>query len=138
MLLILWIKLSSMKKRYNRMLGSSGGNNIEELLVEIQEKLQLQEMQSVELFGQIEAISNRIKKTKSKLGVHRYDAFGDGRSNLSFSIAILDEYQTGIVLTGIHGRDQTYMYAKKLENGQPEYTLSPEEKEAVNQISMLP
>jgi hypothetical protein len=76
-----------------------------------------------------------LKKMKSKVGIHRYNAFSDTGSDLSFSVAILDEYQDGVLLTGIHNREQTYIYAKPIQRGQSQYTLSPEEKEAIIQTS---
>jgi predicted DNA-binding protein (UPF0251 family) len=49
----------------------------------------------------------------------------------SLSIALLDETQSGIVLSSIHHRDQARMYAKEVHNGQSELELSPEEAEAL-------
>ena len=50
---------------------------------------------------------------------------------MSFSLAILSEEEEGIVLTGLHNRESSYVYAKPLKDGQSKYPLSPEEKEAV-------
>jgi hypothetical protein len=47
------------------------------------------------------------------------------------SIALLDEEQSGIVLSCIHHRDQARVYAKQVHGGQGELELSPEESEAV-------
>jgi hypothetical protein len=74
---------------------------------------------------------------KSRLGVQRYNAFSqEGGSDLSFSIVILDEEQDGVVLTGIHGREQTFIYAKPVEKGQSSYSLSPEEKVLIDRIAV--
>jgi hypothetical protein len=47
------------------------------------------------------------------------------------SIALLDDTQSGIVLTCIHHRDQARVYGKQVRAGQGELELSPEEAEAV-------
>ena len=47
---------------------------------------------------------------------------------MSFSLAILSEQEEGIVLTGLHNRESSYVYAKPLKDGQSKYPLSPEEK----------
>jgi hypothetical protein len=130
---ILWVKLSAMRKNYKRLLNGTNPLNVEELLMNIQQKQTDQIEQTAALTTKVEAFKETIKKMKSKVGIHRYNAFSDTGSDLSFSVAILDEFQDGILLTGIHNREQTYIYAKPIENGQSQYTLSPEEKEAINQ-----
>ena len=47
-------------------------------------------------------------------------------------MAILNEHNTGIVLNGIYGRDTSHIYAKPIVEGNCEYALSKEEKEAVD------
>jgi hypothetical protein len=134
-IIVLWAKLAGMKKNYKRILNGSSSMNVEELLINIQEKLNHQEKQTTGITSKIESIRETIKKMKSKVGIHRYNAFGDSGSDLSFSVAVLDDYEDGILLTGIHSREQTYMYAKPIQNGQSAYSLSPEEKEAINRTS---
>jgi hypothetical protein len=48
------------------------------------------------------------------------------------SIALLDDDRSGIILSCIHHRDQARVYAKYMQDGQPELELSPEEAEAVS------
>jgi hypothetical protein len=135
LLIFIWMKLVSLRKKYNRMLNGSSSTNVESLLIDLQDKLNGHKAQSHEHGAKIEALRETIKRMKSKVGIHRYNAFGDSGSDLSFSVAILDQYQDGILLTGIHSREQTYIYAKPIENGQSKYTLSPEEKEAISLTS---
>jgi len=61
----------------------------------------------------------------------RYDAYNELSGRQSVSIALLDEQQSGIVLSCIHHRDQARVYAKQVNGGQGELELSPEEAEAV-------
>jgi hypothetical protein len=61
----------------------------------------------------------------------RYDAYNELSGQQSMSIALLDEDQSGIVLSCIHHRDQARVYAKQVRHGQSELELSPEEAEAV-------
>ena len=61
----------------------------------------------------------------------RYDAYNELSGRQSVSIALLDDEQSGIVLSCIHHRDQARVYAKHMQGGQPELELSPEEAEAV-------
>ena len=61
----------------------------------------------------------------------RYDAYGEMSERQSTSIALLDATQSGVVLSSIHHRDQSRLYAKQVHNGRPELELSPEEQEAI-------
>jgi hypothetical protein len=133
MSIILWVKLSTMRKNYKRLLNGTNPVNVEELLIQIQQKQTHQIEQTAALTTKVDVFKEAIKKMKSKVGIHRYNAFSDTGSDLSFSVAILDEFQDGILLTGIHNREQTYIYAKPVQNGQSQYSLSPEEIEAINQ-----
>jgi hypothetical protein len=136
LLLINMKQLRSMRKRYNQMINGGSAENVEQVLIGLQNNInqliQQNNSQQIEL-GQIKQL---MRKMKSHLGVQRYNAFSqDGGSDLSFSIAILDDEQDGVVLTGIHGREQTFIYAKPVEKGQSTYSLSPEEKMIIDRIA---
>ncbi|MBD0382249.1 DUF4446 family protein [Paenibacillus sedimenti] len=138
LIIALWSKLSKLRKQYMQMMNGSQAENIEQLLVEIQQKLNHQKAESAANSARVDEIREAMKTMKSKVGIHRYNAFAEGGSDLSFTIAILDEQQDGVVLTGIHSREQTYVYAKPVQKAQSTYTLSPEEKEAINQTLRQP
>jgi hypothetical protein len=61
----------------------------------------------------------------------RYDAYNELSGRQSMSIALLDDQQSGIVLSCIHHRDQARVYGKQVHGGRGELELSPEEAEAV-------
>ncbi len=65
----------------------------------------------------------------------RYNAFENTGSDLSFSVAILDSRHSGLVLTGLYGRDDMRMYAKPVEGGTSQYVLTSEEKRAISLAS---
>jgi hypothetical protein len=68
----------------------------------------------------------------------RYDAYNELSGQQSLSIALLDDQQSGIVLSCIHHRDQARVYAKQVHGGQGELELSPEEAEAVRLAALSP
>lgn len=65
------------------------------------------------------------------LAVVRYDAFTDMGGKLSWSVALLDDHGNGVVLTSIHGRNDSRTYAKAIAGWSCEQQLSPEEQDAV-------
>jgi hypothetical protein len=52
-------------------------------------------------------------------------------SALSFSVAMLDANNDGIIITGIYGRDECTTYAKPVDKGIPKYDLSEEEEQVL-------
>ena len=73
----------------------------------------------------------RLDGTVAHRALVRYDAYGEMSGRQSTSIALLDATRSGVVLSSIHHRDTARLYAKQINNGQPELELSPEESEAV-------
>ena len=72
-----------------------------------------------------------LRGTIAHRALVRYDAYNELSGRQSMSIALLDDEQSGIVLSCIHHRDQARVYAKQVHRGQGELELSPEEAEAV-------
>lgn len=65
------------------------------------------------------------------VAVVRYDAFGDMGGRMSFSAALLDDHGDGVVISSINGRSETRTYAKGVQGGTSDNSLSPEEEQAV-------
>lgn len=126
-------KLSGMKKRYKKLIGNSAVENVDELLLFMQESIQALQEENKQQADALNGIRSRMRTMKSNVAMKRYNAFSQQGSDLSFSIAITDENQNGLVLTGIHNREESYLYAKPVEQGTSNYTLTPEEKEIIAQ-----
>jgi hypothetical protein len=45
---------------------------------------------------------------------------------------LLDEHNTGAVITSMHGREQNRIYTKKIDNGKCDVQLTEEEQQAFN------
>lgn len=137
LLLILYIiniiKLNKIKKEYkNFMIKLGEGNNIEEQLKAYMDKVLQVKNENLELKEYCKKMDNQISSCIQKIGLVRYNAFKDTGSDLSFTLAILNEENTGVVLNGIYGRDMSNIYAKSVEKGQSKNILSEEEKEAIS------
>jgi len=60
-----------------------------------------------------------------RLGIVRFNPFDDTGGNQSFALAILDANNDGFVITSLHSRTGTRVYAKAVFDGQSETTLVP-------------
>ena len=76
----------------------------------------------------MEAVQQRaIQKT----GLVRYNPFEDTGGNQSFALALLDADGDGVIVSSLHARSGTRIYAKAVAAGRPEAALSDEEAEAL-------
>ena len=76
---------------------------------------------------------NQLPKSDNlKINVTRFNPFNDLGGDQSFILTILDQSNTGVVITSLHNRDITRIYAKAVKDGEGDnITLSKEEKSAI-------
>lgn len=83
-------------------------------------------------------LESDLPNNLKKVGLVRFNPFRQLGGNQSFSLALLDEESNGVVLSALHSRDSTRVYAKPVVGGkEADYTLSDEEKEAVKIAKVL-
>ncbi len=107
--------------------------NFEDLLKEykkLNEKI-------VTLNKELYSLKERSKFSIQKIKVKRYNPFSGVGGNQSFSVALLDNNNDGVVITSLYTRDGNRVYAKPLKGGDSEYQLSEEEKEIVKQAKNI-
>ena len=125
-------KLSSLNKRYKKFLEKLGsGKDIEEDLETYMYRVEKVEKQNNEILNYVKTLDEDLTRCIQKVGMVRYNAFKDTGSDLSFTLALLDEHNDGVVLNGIYSREMSNIYAKPVKNGTSTYTMSDEEKQAV-------
>jgi hypothetical protein len=89
----------------------------------------------------IESLSEKLKKEISenkkhlqRLGFKRYNPFTDTGGDQSFTTVLLDDLGDGIMISSLHSRENTRLYAKKVAGGKvSNQTLSSEEQEVIKQ-----
>jgi len=79
----------------------------------------------------IDLIEENGKYHIQKVGLVRFNPFKELGGDHSFSLAILDSHDSGIVITSLHARDRTRVYMKDIKKGKSESELSAEEKNAL-------
>lgn len=125
-------KLRGIKRNYlNFMKKLGNGENIDEILREYIKTVENVEKNNKELYEYCKRLDMDVSKCIQKVGILRYSAFKDTGSDLSFTLALLDQNNDGIVLNGIYSREMSNIYAKPIKNGTSTYTISEEEKEAI-------
>jgi hypothetical protein len=130
---VAWLQRSEalLRRRLRRVLPDGETGAIDEVL-----DRQLKRIDSLtervdalnKLHHELEALSQR---TIQKVAVIRYNPFSDTGGDQSFAIALLDSLGNGIVLSSLHSRTDTRVFAKPVQGGRSKYQLSDEEQDAV-------
>lgn len=125
------VQLSRLSKRYKKLFRNSKTDTLEDMIVDYKNRAEEILNYTRDIHKAYEGIDSRLNGCVQKIGIVRYKAFDDIGSDLSFSIALLDESDTGVVITGIYGRNDSTTFAKQIDNGISKYDISDEEKEAI-------
>ncbi len=81
--------------------------------------------------GRAQQIEANQPNLLQHIGVVRFNPFADKGGDQSFVVAILDAHADGVVLSGLHTRMDSRVYAKPIVGGTSNYALTEEEKEAI-------
>lgn len=126
------VKLNKIRKEYKNFMKKVGeGTDIEEILEKHIDRINKTIAKNDELEKFCIKIDSDIKNCIQKVGIYRYNAYKDTGSDLSFTIALLNEKNDGIVLNGIYSREMSNIYAKPIDKGNSIYKLTEEEMEAL-------
>lgn len=131
------IKLSKIRESYSQFMKKLGNNtNIEDDLRRFISKVEQVELENKEIQEYANNLNSNMKGCLQKIGMVRYSAFSDVGSDLSFTLAMLDAKDNGVILNGIYSADSSNIYAKPIINGTSTYALSQEEKEALEKAKL--
>lgn len=125
------IRISKIKKENKELITKLSGTDIKEDLKEYIHRVENVEQKTDTIINYCKDLENNITKCVQKIGIVRYSAFRDTGSDLSFALALLDHNNNGVILNGIYSREMSNIYAKPVENGESTYTISEEEKIAL-------
>lgn len=85
-----------------------------------------------ELKERLEELKTDSLKHVQKVGLIRYNPFADTGGNQSFVLALLDGADNGFVITSLHSREATRVFAKPVVAGkETDFEFSKEETLAV-------
>lgn len=131
--IILFSSVKKLEKKYRKMMRGVNNKNLEKALNDNLDNIEKALNKSEEAISECKNISDKLKGCVNKVAIMRYKAFEDVGSDLSFSIAILDSYNDGVIITGIYSRHDSTTYAKPIDKGISRYELSEEELHVLNE-----
>ena len=134
--LVAWLALlqrsaSLLRRRLHRVLPDGQSTSLDQILDQQAQKIAelAQRLDALnKLHHELEDITHR---TIQKVGVVRYNPFSDTGGDQSFAIALLDSLGNGLVVSSLHSRTDTRVFAKPVQSGRSRYPLSDEEQDAI-------
>jgi len=136
--IILSVFLYKSLKENKKLFGGTKKDELKSILGEHINRVGAVQVRLNDVVTTLSQVEEKSKKFISKVGVIRYNPFGDTGGDQSFVVALLDESDDGVVITSMHGRDRTRMYSKPINKGtSTEYELSEEEVIAIKKAREL-
>ena len=86
-----------------------------------------------ELAARMAVLEGAQRRSFQRVGLVRYNPFEETGGNQSFALALLDAVGDGWVLSSLHARSGTRVYAKTIKAGRADTGLSEEETAALGQ-----
>jgi hypothetical protein len=133
-IIFLVIKNRRLNKKLSVFFSGKEARDLEKVLMEQLNEVKELDREIQELFE----IGNRLRelgmKSLHKTSVLRFNPFKEVGGNQSFSVALLDGKNSGFVLSSLHTREGTRVYAKPVIAGQAgSFPLTEEEKSTITQ-----
>lgn len=135
-ILAAWLALlqrssARLRARLRRILSDDGPAGLDEVLAAQAARLG----QLAERVDALNALERELEAASrlalQKVGLVRFNPFADSGGDQSFALALLDQAGSGIVLSSLHGRAETRIFAKTVTNGRSRHALSDEEQQAI-------
>lgn len=131
-LLILSFFIFTSLRHYNRLTQGIAKKDLKSVLDQMLTQIGVcgEEIKKITL--KLEELEKADKLHIQKVGLLRFNPFGDTGGDQSFVLALLDGHQDGVVISSLHSRSATRWYAKKIKDGKGEqHELSEEERKAI-------
>jgi hypothetical protein len=125
------MQVGKLRVRIDQLTGGVEGGDLEAILGEHLETVHQVGRDLDELTARMAFVESTARHHFAKEGLVRFNPFPDTGGNQSFALALLDESDDGVVISSLHSRTGTRIYAKGVTGGKADTSLSAEEQEAI-------
>jgi hypothetical protein len=127
----LQIRLGKVNAEYKALVAGTSGGSLEQILHDhiAQVRATSERLDELETLARQTDLASR--RSLQWLGVIRFNPFNDVGGDQSFALALVDGYGNGVVISSLHMRDVTRVYAKPLRKWESGHHLTDEEKQAI-------
>jgi hypothetical protein len=131
MLVLQAMQISRLRQRLDLLTRGSDGESLEAVFDAHLETVHQVGRDLDELTARTAVLESSARHHFARLGLVRFNPFPDTGGNQSFALALLDESEEGFVVSSLHSRTGTRIYAKAIVGGKADTSLSTEETEAM-------
>jgi hypothetical protein len=131
-------RLGRLSRRLSGITRGTDGGSLEAVLDAHLDKVFAVARELDELAARSAVLEGNARRAFQRVGLVRFNPFEDTGGNQSFAIAVLDAGGDGFVLSSLHARGGTRMFAKAVSAGRSEANLSAEEAEALSRALAAP
>lgn len=126
------VKTSKLQKRYNKFMRGKEVKSLEKEIIGLFEDNKFLKTATEKNKKDISILYRKFESAFQKVGLVKYDAFNQMGGKLSFSLALLDENNNGVIINSVHSAEGCYCYSKDIRRGQCNISLGAEEKQALD------
>jgi hypothetical protein len=126
-----WLRSRRLAKFQKEFFQGKAGADLEEVIVAHNEQLHRMINELRELGRQHRELAALQELAIQRVGLVRFNSFGESGGSNSFSLVLLDIAGNGAMITSLHGRDSQRVYVKPIESGASKIPLTEEEKRAI-------
>lgn len=120
-------------RHYNRLTRETNKKSLSAVLETLLGKMLSAEKVLLAMGKRLSQHEEAAKLHFQKVGLIRFNPFPETGGEQSFTLGLLDENNSGIVLTSLQGRAGTRWYTKQVKHGRGvDFKLSKEEEEVVS------
>lgn len=114
-LIILTALVAKEKQFFKELIKGSTKKDLTSILRRLNTLIKLASVKLEQVSNRIEVIEAANKLHFQKIGFVRFNPFSNTGGDQSFSLCLLDQNNNGIVITSLHSRNSTRLYAKELK-----------------------
>lgn len=117
---------------YRKLTAGTNKEDLQSVLEKILTEQGIELKRVDEIIKGIEKVEKESLFHIQKVGFVRFNPFSGTGGDQSFTLAVLDGQSSGFVISSLHTREATRIYAKEVNEGKPiKYPFSKEENEAI-------
>ncbi len=137
LILVIWqfFKMHRLERSRKEFFASGINRDLEQILVDQNRNLNRLATELKEVDQSLTALYKDNRNNYQKIGFIRFNPFDDAGGNISFALALLNAKDEGVVISSLHGREGTRVYAKAVNAGRSDFKLTEEELEAIKKAS---
>lgn len=132
LIVCLIVKNNRLSKKLESFMSGRDGASLEKNIYALYEDNKMLKEHMMKHKKDIQNLYKKHEKAFQKMGLVKYDAFHQMGGQLSFSLALLDENNSGFIINSVHSTDGCYSYTKRITAGECKLALGKEEEEALS------